>query len=68
MVKRKTALQPTQAQYIAAFRAEKAGLIEMINNFNLPGWEEYMVEQYITDARVNILSDEVARAVVNAGG
>jgi hypothetical protein len=57
---------PTQAQFVAAFQAAKAGIIEMVNSFGLPGWEEGMVDQYITDARINVLSDEVAKAVVNA--
>jgi hypothetical protein len=58
---------PTQAQFVAAFRAAKAGIVAMIASFGLPGWEESMVDEYITDDRVNVLSDEVAKAVVAAG-
>lgn len=57
---------PTQAQYVAAYNAAKIGIVELINSFNLPGWEESMVEQYITDQAVNKLSDEVANATVAA--
>jgi len=57
---------PTQAQFVAAFRAAKSGIVEMVNSFELPGWEEALVDQYITDQRVNVLSDEIAKAVVRA--
>ena len=56
---------PTQAQYVAAFQAAKEGVAEMIASMDL-GWEQGLVEGYITDERINTLSDKVAMAVVNA--
>lgn len=57
---------PTKAQYVAAYNAGKQGVADMISSFGLPGWEEAMVDQYITPARVNALTDKIAEAVINA--
>lgn len=58
-------MKPTQAQYVAAYKTAKQGIVDMVASFGLPGWEVSMINGYITDDKINALSDKIAEAVVS---